>query len=65
MANYRCGSFRPRRRESTSFHPIPADLGVTIMGLVEFHSGLISDAELLPFKSHSFTRYEVESTHGS
>jgi len=35
------------------------------MGLVEFISGLISDAEPETFKTHSFNDYEGESTHGS
>jgi hypothetical protein len=35
------------------------------MGLVEFNSGLISDAEPETFKTHRFNDYEGESTHGS
>jgi hypothetical protein len=53
------------QQESTSIHLIPADRSVTIMGLVEFDSGLISDAEPKKFKTHSFNDYEGEFTHGS
>jgi hypothetical protein len=43
--------------ESTSIHLVPAERSVTIMGLVEFNSGLISDAEPETFKTHSFNDY--------
>jgi len=57
--------FSASGRDSTSIHLIPADRSVTIMGLVEFDSGLISDAEPEKFKPHSFTESEGELTHGS
>jgi hypothetical protein len=42
------------------FSSASAGRSVTIMGLVEFHFALIANAELLQFKSHSFTDYEGE-----
>jgi hypothetical protein len=42
------------------FSSASAGRSVTIMGLVEFDFALIASAELLQFKSHSFTDYEGE-----
>jgi hypothetical protein len=52
-------------RESMSFHLLLEGASVTIMGLVEFDSGLISDDEFLTFTSHRFIEYEGEQAHGS
>jgi hypothetical protein len=54
-----------RTPETMSFHLAPEGGSVTIMGLVEFDSGLISDAEQARLILHSFTDYEGEKTHGS
>jgi|HubBroStandDraft_1064217.scaffolds.fasta_scaffold1956931_1 hypothetical protein len=52
-------------RESTTIHLVPVARSDTIMGLVEFDSGLISDAEPETFKTHRFNDFEGEKTHGS